>query len=422
MANNENKLLTKDFDEFKIQYLKQISDPNITKKELLQLKSKAAELYSQYQNLELTVKKDANSLYGTSANEFFIFRDYNVSTDITMACKHATVIVDKGINYFFNDWANMSDVVAKIKTFYPNVNIVNNQYKVEGDKYDLCVYGDTDSRYVDLGAIYKLMNIEIPESDYELADFGEFLVNEFINKLIAETIRKDCEYRNAHTGYLNMTHEITTRTSALLGKKQNLMTVIWKDGKKIERKLKFTGIELKKGGTSPRIKKMIEIIIKKFFVDNKPFSEIQQEVIQCFKYIISRQERSFIYKISTVNELNLITENPDTGVFESEKKHIQHKVALFWFNFIKNRPEYKPPFEGQKMNWYYDINGNAAGVPDDVDIDTVKNMPKPDYVRMLKLIFIKSILKYITEYQNKDITETILVNFLANIKPINFED
>lgn len=418
----ENNLLTKDYDEFFTYFKNKIDDPNLSKNELLSLKERALELYSQYENLELTVKKDANSLYGTSANAYFSLRDYNVSTDITMAGKHSTVKVDIAINNFFFTWANNHENVQIIKDFYPNANVKNNVDFVFESKTDMCVYGDTDSRYINLERIYYLIGIDFPKDDYELSDFGLLIVDNFINKIIETTIKEDAEYRNAYPGYLNMTHEVTARTCAYMGKKQYIMTLVWKDGKKINRKLKFTGIELKKGSMSPRLKKMIGIIINKFFIDDLPFEKIQKEIIGCFKYIITRQERSFIYKISTVNELDLITLNESTGKYVSEKGHIQHKIAIFWMNFIKNDNEkiYKVPFEGQKMNWYYDENGDVVGVPDDVDIDKVKNLPKPDYVRMLKAIFIKNLLKYITEYQNKDITEKVLTTFLANVNKIKF--
>ena len=40
-------------------------------------------------NLELIVKRDANSLYGTSASIYFSLGDFDVAEDITISGKHS---------------------------------------------------------------------------------------------------------------------------------------------------------------------------------------------------------------------------------------------------------------------------------------------------------------------------------------------
>ncbi len=263
-----NNKLTEDYDLF-ISTFEQKLESAKTKEELLTLKERANELLAQYSNLELTVKRDSNSLYGTSANEFFSLKDYNVSTDITMSAKHSTVIVDIAINKFFTIWADNPSIVEKIKSFYPNATVTNNVNYVIDTETDLCNYGDTDSRYIDLGMIYQLINVPIPNDDIELSDFALLIVDNYINNIIADTIRQECEFRNANFGYLKMTHEVTGRVCAYMGKKQYIMTLIWKDGKRINRKLKYTGIELKKGSISPRLKGIIRVVIEKFFIENQ---------------------------------------------------------------------------------------------------------------------------------------------------------
>ena len=417
--DKKNALLVASFDEFKNKY-NDIIDSDLSLDELKKLKNEADDLLSIYSNLELTVKKDANSLYGSSGNQYFSLVDYGVVTDITVSAKHATVIVDEGINGWFSSWADDVMIVDKIKEFYPDAKLVNNIY-VPYNKEDLCAYGDTDSRYINLERIYDLMSMELPEDDNELADFAVFIMTEFIDDVIAYTIKEDAEYRNAYHGYLKMDHEVTTRKTTFIGKKQNIMTIIWKDGKKIDRKLKFTGVDLKKGSMSPRLKKLLTIVIEKYFIDNYGYEAMQKETIGCFRYIISRQEKSFICKISSVSGLDLITWDDTLQTHVSPKNHIQHKLAIFWMNHVRkgnNNEIYKNPFDGQKMNWYYDINGSVVAVPDDVDIDKVKGLTKPDYVYMLKVIFVKNILRYITEIKSKDIKMSDIEAFISFVKQI----
>jgi len=417
-----NNLLTKKFDDFKDYFNQKINSDNITIEELNKLRNQAESLLSEFSNLELTVKKDSNSLYGSSGNEYFFFRDYDIATDITISAKYATVIVDRAINKFFTTWADKPEIVTKIKEFYPNANLINNTNYKEYSDSDLCIYGDTDSRYIDLGYIYnKLMMLDLPENDIELADFAVFLMENFIDKVIGDVIKKDSEYRNSYYGFLHMDHEITTRKSVFIGKKQYIMVPIWKDGKNVKRHLKFTGVDLKKGSMSPRLKAILSHVISKYFLENYSYEELQKETIGAFKYIISKQQRSLIYKISSVNDIKLIKWDEKEQTYKSPKNHIQHKLVIFWHNFIRkgnNSDIYKPVFENQKMNWYYDINHNVVAVPDDVDIDKVKGLPKPDYIYMLKTIFVKNILRYVTELKSKDIKMEDIEAFLSFVKKI----
>ena len=71
--------------------------------------------------------------------------------------------------------------------------------------------------------------------------------------------------------------------------------------------------------------------------------------------------------------------------------------------------------------FYYDKNGKVVGVPDDVDINKVPNLPEPDWNKMLNQILVKSILKYISELDNKKITDKEVQNFLLNVRKINFQ-
>lgn len=397
---------------------------NLSLKELNELLQEAKEAEKEYNNLELIVKRDANSLYGTTGSEFYSLGDYDSAEDITQTGKHYAVIVDIAINKFFVNWdINEWNI---IKEFYPEANCRKfTEYKPDTIE-DLCVYGDTDSRYINLSKIYNLINIKIPnntlEGNEELSKFGTFIMDKFINKIIKDTIDNDINYRNANPGRLKMAHEITTRRSILQKKKKYVMNAVWKDGKFLNKnKIIYKGVEIKKGEINKNMKKIIQILLEKFIEEKSDESSIRLELLKLIKHIKKQNNKAYIYKISSVSGLKEIYK--ENNIWKSDKNHIQRQMAVFWYNFItKNNllNEYKFPFEGQKMYYYYStdpVNGQfVVAIPDDVDINSVKNLPEPDWNLMLNEILLKPILRYIKNYEKID--NKIIENFLLDIKEI----
>jgi hypothetical protein len=222
---------------------------------------------------------------------------------------------------------------------------------------------------------------------------------------------------------LKMAHEITTRRSILQKKKKYVMNAVWKDGKFLSKnKIIYKGVEIKKGEINKNMKKIIQILLEKFIEEKSDESQIRIELIKLIKHIKKQNNKAYIYKISSVSGLNNIYKD-ENGVYKSDKNHIQMQIALFWYNFITQNNYldlYKFPFEKQKMYFYYaedPIKGKyVVGVPDDVDINSVKGLPEPNWKLMLNEILIKPILRYIKKYDKID--DKIIDNFLLDIKEI----
>lgn len=397
---------------------------SLNKKQLEDLIKEVKQTQQEYKNLELIVKRDSNSLYGTAASIYFSLVDFDVAEDISSTGRHYAILVDFAINNFFVNWAETE--LKTIQTFYPDVTNLEKftNYKPY-TKNDICVYGDTDSRYIDVEKIYKLMNKELPtnttEGDKELSDFVLFLMDNFIDDIIKTTIDSDLDYRNGKKGYLSMTHEVTTRKVVLQANKKYVMVIIYKDGKVIPKNLKLVGVELRRGELNKRIKLIIRKLLDNFMLKDYSVSQLREECIKLIKYIKMRKEKDFICRISAINGLNNIYQN-ESGAYVSDKTHIQMKMALSWYNFLEENKlwgTYKPPFEGQKMYFYYDTNGNIFGMPDDINITTIPNIPEPDWNLMLNQVLIKPILKYI--YDDNKIDDVDIEHFLLNVKQLNFE-
>lgn len=423
MSNNE-------FSKRFLNLEKQISDDSLLNslsiEELNNLLLEAKEAEKEYGNLELIVKRDANSLYGTTGSEYFSLGDYDSAEDITQTGKYYAVLVDIAINNFFVNWDEKE--LKIIQQFYPECKSLRKFTEYQKDtENDLCVYGDTDSRYIDLEKIYKLIGIDFPENtiegNKELSKFGVFLMENFIDNIIKTTIDNDIKYRNATNGRLKMAHEITTRRSILQKKKKYVMNAVWKDGKFLSKnKIIYKGVEIKKGEINKNMKKIIQILLEKFIEEKSDESQIRIELIKLIKHIKKQNNKAYIYKISSVSGLNNIYKD-ENGVYKSDKNHIQMQITLFWYNFITQNNYldlYKFPFEKQKMYFYYaedPIKGKyVVGVPDDVDINSVKGLPEPNWKLMLNEILIKPILRYIKKYDKID--DKIIDNFLLDIKEI----
>lgn len=380
----------------------------------------------EYHNMELVVKADANSLYGVAASDYFSLVDYDMAEDITQTGKSYLVVMDMAINKFFTTWNNNPDNLKKIQEFYPQCTGLINFTEYKPDTVnDICVYGDTDSRYIDFGKIYELLEgITFPanthEGNDELSNFVTFTMKNIIDPVIEKCINEETEYRNHRKGFLIMEHEVTGRKSVYQKKKKYVVTQIWKDGKLLkEPKLKVTGVELKKGELAPRMKKILSVLVNKFLIEDYDEDMLRIECLKLMKYIKSRKEKSFIYRISSVSNLKEIYKNSE-GLYVSDKTHIQMKIACSWMNFIEKnnlQKEYKAAFERQKMMYYYDIQGNVMGIPDDVNIDKVPGLPEPDWNKMLFQTMIKPLLKYIYD-DEEEFDDKTCEMFLLGVKKI----
>lgn len=402
---------------------------NMSNHDLLMLLEEAKLAMAEYDELQLTVKLDGNSLYGVSASIFYSLVDFDVAEDITCSARHFAIIVDIALNKFFSKWATPENLKI-IQKFYPQVTRIENFNNYKRDSVnDLCVYGDTDSRYLDIYAIYQLMfvgdeNNLFPDlsedGNVELAKFSVFLMENFVNDVIAKTLNEDIDARGGTKGYLRMAHETTTRRTIFQAKKKYIMPIIYKDGK-IFSKPKFTakGVELKRGEMNKRIKKIIETLVKKFVLEGYTEKMMREEILKLYKYIKIRKDKDFIYRITSVNNMKDVVQQP-SGIYTCDKTHIQAKIALSWCNFLRDNNlegRFKKPFNGQKMNYYYDRDGKVIGVPDDVNINDVEGLPEPNWNLMIEQTLVKSVMKYIydeNKFDDKDIN-----NFLLGVKRLD---
>jgi DNA polymerase elongation subunit (family B) len=371
----------------------------LTPKELEELLAEANAAMQEYDNLQQVIKINCNSLYGSFANKYFDLFDFDIAEDITTIGKHTAKVADEAINMFFATWADDPSILSKIQKTYPNISSLKNLNYTPNTENDLCVYGDTDSRYVDLAMIYDLLGIPLPESNKELTNFATFLNDQFLQDAITKRINDDLISRGAATGYMRMNHEVTARKSVFIKKKHYIMLQVWLDGKSLNPpKLKYMGISLKRGETSPELKRIIEKLIYRYLNNELDIENLTTECKKLRRFIIAKNQKNIICRstaVSGVNDLKF-----ENGVWSLAKNHIQAQLIQNWANFIEENnltDTYQRAFEKQKMYFYKTVNSKykVIGVPDDVDIDSVPNLPLPDWDQMINEQFIKPLLKCI---------------------------
>lgn len=402
--------------------------------ELEDLQRHAELAYKEYDNLQLVVKRNCNSLYGSTGNQYFLFCDVDIAEDITTICRHFAILVDIALNTFFTKWKNDGYSLEKIREFYPDCVELENLVYVRDTEKDICVYGDTDSRYIDLEQIINLIVTpegrkqlppNTPEGNKELVEFSLFLDKWFFQKIITEAINEDLDYRNGNKGYLKMAHEVTTRKSVLIKKKMYIMPLIWKDGKTLETpKLKYMGVSLKRGETTPQLKKIIEKLVYHYLVDEYSEKQISTDVRKIASTIKKRGQKSIVCRSTSVSGVNSLTlEKDDKGeeFYSMPTNSIQSQLIRNWANFLKDNnldKEYKLAFEKQKMYYYKTTSDKypVIGVPDDVDVDKVPNMPPINWNAMINQQFVKPLMKCIFTYgEGHEITDDECNNFLTGI-------
>jgi DNA polymerase elongation subunit (family B) len=417
--------------------LKTYSDDlsRLTDDELLKLYRRAELVRSEYDNLQLVVKCDANSLYGVQAYAHFSMRDCNNAEDITVTGSHLTRLVDRQLNYYFEHWSDThaNDLINSSKLF-PKICKLHNLKYVKDSKTDICVYGDTDSRYIDIEQIFNLMELEdgtrfkLTQDDVELKNQILWFVDNIIMSCVNETIKNESDFRNVRNkGYWKMAHETITRRSALLKKKRYVMTIIWKDGKLFSTpKLKYTGVEIKRGSMSPLSKKLLKKLLDNFLIHQHTQEQLRKDMISICNHIKNKRDKNYIYLITSVtfDDNSLKFEN---GQYKTSKNHIQFQILANWANFINDlkaidNQKYghlKLPFSGQKVNYYYTQNSKykVIGVPDDVDFEDIPELPEPDWNLMLFHVIVRPFLKYLTE-TDVEITEKYAQNFMAGYRSL----
>ena len=311
--------------------------------QLTEYQKKSSDFYNTEQGIKLTL----NSIYGATGNQYFALFNPDVAESVTLQGQDIWKFAEKIINRYFNDmWHLDTELHEKMG--------VRNVRKIT---LDFIIYGDTDSNYINLGAVMDSCEFD---SDLEPFEFVKRL-NEFRLK---EYIKKCYDIYSEKWGtdnYQDFELESLSYAGIFLGKKKYVLHIAWQDPNKdlFPRlsKVKSTGIELAQGGTAPFAREKLTFLLQHIFERGKNFDI--REFVKILKNIKSEfkvQSPDQISVGTSVNNIEKFIVN-DTTKFEVAKGCPMHVRAAGYHNYLLNNSKHKVKYSlirsSEKIKYYY---------------------------------------------------------------------
>lgn len=302
---------------------------------------KSSDFYNEEQGVKLTL----NSIYGALGNNYFALFNPDVAESVTLQGQDIWKFAEKIVNRYFNEMWHIDTEVHE-KMGVRNVRKLN---------LDLVIYGDTDSNYINLGAV-----IDSCEFDYDPFEFVKRL-----NKYrLKEYIKKCYDIYAEKWGTTNNQDfelESLSYSGIFLGKKKYVLHIAWTDPNKDLfpklHKIKSTGIELAQGGTAPFAREKLTFLLKYIFEQGKAFDiRAFVKILKDIKNEFKVQSPDQISIGTSVNNIEKFIIN-DTSKFEVAKGCPMHVRAAGYHNYILNNSKYKAKYglirSSEKIKYYY---------------------------------------------------------------------
>ena len=349
-----------------------------------------------YNGMQKTVKQLANSIYGACGSEYFRFYNPEVAADITTEGKLFMFVVDHAINDYYHTWKDKDPEIEELlKKEYPDKNITLTNVKTK----DICVYGDTDSRYVAYGDVMKSAGYK-PKTPKEACDFVVFMENNRIQKLIADSLHDYIVERNGKLGYLIMELETIGGKGIYLVKKKYVMSLFWKDGKLVadKGKIKSTGVEIQQGSTTQFVKKSIMAVLHKLLTPGTKMTDIYKMGVVLVERAKAANPDDIIMSSGISDYKKWIINDKDTIVYAAKgtQAHVRAAAEYNHFIHVNNLTDRFPKYMGGKIHWAYALNkAGVFGVPDGVNYSDLPGAPAIDYEKQVEKLIINPIKRYI---------------------------
>lgn len=321
---------------------------------LVEFQKKSSDFHNEEQGVKLTL----NSIYGALGNKWFSLANIDVAESVTLQGQDIWKFAEKIINRYFNELWHLDTEVHE-KMGIKNVRPLN---------LDFIIYGDTDSNYINLGAV-----MDSCEFDFEPFEFvkrlNEFRLKEYIKKCY-EIYSKKWNTDN----YQDFELESLSYNGIFLGKKKYVLDIAWVDPNKDLfpklSKIKSTGIELAQGGTAPFAREKLTFLLRHIFEKGKEFDI--REFVKMLKEIKNEFKVQDTNQISIgigVNNIEKFIVN-DTTKFEVAKGCPMHVRAAGYHNYILNNSKHKVKYSlirsSEKIKMYFvktksDTENNVFG-------------------------------------------------------------
>ena len=300
---------------------------------------------SDFYNTEQGIKLTLNSIYGATGNQYFALFNPDVAESVTLQGQDIWKFAEKIINRYFNEMWHLDTEVHE-KMGVRNVRKLN---------LDFIIYGDTDSNYINFGAVMDSCEFDFDPFDF-VKKLNEFRLKEYIGKCY------DIYSKKWNTdNYQDFELESLSYSGIFLGKKKYVLHIAWQDPNKdlFPRlsKIKSTGIELAQGGTAPFAREKLTFLLRHIFEQGKNF-DIREfvKILKDIKNEFKVQSPDQISVGTSVNNLEKFIVN-DTDKFEVAKGCPMHVRASGYHNYLLNKSKYKAKYSlirsSEKIKYYY---------------------------------------------------------------------
>jgi len=317
------------------------------------LEAKIAELTAlknELKNEEQAIKLTMNSIYGAIGNAWFVCFNPDVAEAVTLQGQDLIKYSEKILHKYFHEyWHNDKELHEKL-----GLNSVKRIAK------PLVVYGDTDSNYVTFQEVVGSCDWQGDPKDlilqinqHRLSDYLKNCFNKYAEKWKTEN-------------YQDFELETLAQNGIFLGKKKYVTNLVYSDGVHMDplSSLKFTGVEMIKGGTPSFVREKLVYLTKFIFSKGKNFNlrEFTQELKSIKKQFKAQQAENISLAVQ-INNYEKFILNDTTG-FEVAKACPIHVRAAGYHNYLLNASKYKDKYpllrSGEKIRFYFVATKNSS--------------------------------------------------------------
>lgn len=299
-------------------------------------------LKNEYKNEEQAVKLTMNSIYGAIGNAYFVCFNPDVAEAVTLQGQDLIKYSEKILHKYFHEHWHL-DTELHEKLGLTHVKRVTNP---------LVCYGDTDSNYVTFQEVVDSCDYQGDTNDL-IIKINEYRLNDYLKKCF-DIYSKKWGTEN----YQDFELETLAINAIFLGKKKYVANLVYDSGLHMEplSQLKFTGVEMIKGGTPPFVREKLIYLTKHIFTKGRSF-DIREFVkeLKSIKKEFKLQEPQNISASINVNSYDKILN--DTTAFEVAKACPIHVRASGYHNYLLNNSQYKTKYSliraGDKINLYF---------------------------------------------------------------------